>query len=55
MLVEAHLDCPLIGRPGILESEGHGHVAVGAEGRDERRLDLVFFLQHDLVITRVAI
>ena len=39
----------------VLEPEGHGRVAVGAKGHNERRLDLVFFLQRDLVITRVAI
>ena len=53
--IEANLDGPLIGRPGVLESEGHGGVAVRTEGRDERRLDLVFFLEGDLVIARVTV
>ena len=44
LLVEAHLDGPLIGCSGILESEGHGCVAESTEGRDERCLDLIFFL-----------
>ena len=35
LLIEAHLDGPLIGRPGVLESEGHGGVAVRPERRDE--------------------
>ena len=35
LLIEAHLDGPLIGRLGVLESEGHGGVAVCVEGRDE--------------------
>ena len=35
LLIEAHLDSPLISRPGVLESEGHGGVAVHTEGRDE--------------------
>ena len=35
LLIEAHLDGPLIGRPGILETEGYGGVAVCTEGRDE--------------------
>ena len=55
LLIEAHLDGPLIGRLGILESEGHGGVAVCTEGRDERCLDLVFFLEGDLVIARVTV
>ena len=44
LLVEAHLDSPLISHPSVLESEGHGGVAICTEGRDERRLDLVFLL-----------
>ena len=44
LLIEEHLDSPLISCPGVLESEGHGGVAVRTEGRDERRLDLVFLL-----------
>ena len=55
LLIEAHLDGPLIGRPGVLESEGHGGVAVCTEGRDERRLDLVFFLEGNLVIAGVTV
>ena len=45
LLIEAHLDSPLISHPGVLESEGHGGVAVCTEGRDERCLDLVFFFE----------
>ena len=55
VVLETVLYGSLISRACIFGSEGHGHVVVGAEGRDERRLNLVFFLQHDLVITRVAI
>ena len=55
LLIEAHLDSPLISRPGVLESEGHGGVAIRTEGRNERRLDLVFFLEGDLVITGVTV
>ena len=54
-MIEAHLDGPLIGRPGVLESEGHSGVAVCTERHDERRLDLVFFLEGDLVITGVIV
>ena len=28
LLIEAHLDSPLISHPGVLESEGHGGVAI---------------------------
>jgi hypothetical protein len=45
----------LISHTYVLEPKGHGRVATGAEGRDERRLDLVFFLQRNLEITIVAI
>ena len=55
LLVEAHLDGPLIGSPDILESEGHSFVAVCTERRDEWRLDLVVFLKRYLVIARVTI
>ena len=55
LLVEAHMDSPLIGRPSVLESKGHSGVAVCTERRDERRLDLVFFLEGDLVITGVTV
>ena len=52
--VEAHLDGPFIGSPGVLESKGQSGVAVCTKRRDERRLDLVFFLEGDLMITRVT-
>ena len=35
LLIKAHLDSPLISHPHVLESEGHGGVAVRIEGRDE--------------------
>ena len=54
-MIEAHLDGPLIGRPGVLESKGHGGVAVCTERRDERCLDLVVFLEGYLVIAGVTI
>ena len=40
---------------GILEPKGHGGVAVHTEGHDEGCLDLVFFLEGDLVIAGVTI
>ena len=45
----------LVGSPNVLEPERHGRVAVGAEGRDKRCLDLVILFESNLVITRVAI
>ena len=45
----------MVGRPGVLESEGHVGVTVRIERCDERRLDLVFFLEGDLVIARVTV
>ena len=35
LLIEAHLDGPLVGRPDVLESEAHGGIAVCTERRDE--------------------
>ena len=35
LLVEAHLDGPLIGSPRVLESKGHSCVAVCPERHDE--------------------
>jgi hypothetical protein len=55
LVLEAHLDGSLVGHPGILKPERHSRVAVGVEGRDEGRFDLVFLLQGDLVIARITI
>ena len=55
LVFEASLYSALVGSPGVLEPERHGRVAVGAEGRDKRCLDLVILFESDLVITRVAI
>jgi hypothetical protein len=45
----------LVCGPRVLEPERHCHVAVGIARCDKRRLDLVVFVESDLVITRVAI
>ena len=45
----------MVGHPGILESERHGGIAIRTERHDERRLDLVVFLEGYLVIARVTI
>ena len=55
LLVEAHLDGPLISCSGILESEGHSFVAVCTKRCNERRLYLVFFLEGDLMIAGVTV
>jgi len=35
LLIEAHLDGPFLGHPSILESKGHGGIAVRTERHDE--------------------
>jgi hypothetical protein len=55
LVLETVLDGALVCGPRVLEPERHCHVTVGAERCDKRRLDLVIFLESDLVITRVAI
>ena len=55
LLIEAHMDDPLEGRPSVLESEGHGGIAILIERRDERRFDLVVLFEGYLVIARVTI
>ena len=55
LLVKTHLDGPLVGRPGVFESEGHGGVAIRTERHDERCLDLVVLLEGYLVVARVIV
>jgi hypothetical protein len=55
LVLEIVLDGTPVCAPRILEPERHCHVAVGAKRHDKRRLDLVVFVESDLVITRVAI
>jgi hypothetical protein len=55
MVLEAALNGSLVSHTIVLEPEGHSCVAVITKRRDERRLDLVFFFERDLVITRVAV
>ena len=45
LVFEANLYSALVGSPGVLEPERHGHVAVGAKRCDKRCLDLVVFLR----------
>jgi hypothetical protein len=53
--LETGLDSSLVGSVGVLQPEGHGHVAVCTKQGDERGLLLVFFLDRDLVVPRVAV
>ena len=55
LVVEAGLYSALVGSSGVFEPERHSRVAVGAERRDKRCLNLVILFESDLVITRVAI
>ena len=49
------MDSPLISHPNILESEGHGGITIRTKRRDERHLDLVFFLEGNMVIAGVIV
>ena len=55
LLVKAHLDGPLVGHLGVLESERHGGIAVRTERRDEQHFDLVILFEGYLVIARVTV
>jgi hypothetical protein len=55
LLLEVGLDSSLVCSAGVLQSERHCLVAVGAEQGDERDFLLVFFLDTDLVVARVAV
>ena len=45
----------MVGRPSVLESKGHGGIAIRTKRCDERRLDLVVLLKGYLVIARVIV
>jgi hypothetical protein len=53
--LETVLDGTLVCGPRVHEPERHCRVLVGAKRSDKIRLDLVVFVESDLVITRVAI
>ena len=55
LLVKAHLDGPLVGRPGIFESKRHGGVAIRTERHDEQCFDLVVLFKGYLVIAGVTV
>jgi hypothetical protein len=52
---EIGLDSSLVGSVGVLSLERHYCVPVGAKRGDKRGLLLVFFLDCDLVVPRVAV
>ena len=49
------MDGPLVGHPGIFESERHGGIAIRTERRDEGCFDLVVLFEGYLVIARVTV
>jgi hypothetical protein len=55
LISKAVLDSTLVHGPCVLKPERHSHVAIGAERCNEGRLDLIVFIESDLVITGVAI
>ena len=55
LLIKAHLDGPLVGCPSVLESKGHGGIAICTERRDERCFILVVLFERYLVIAGVIV
>ena len=55
LLIEAHLDGPLVGHLGVLESKGHGGIAICTKRRDERHFDLVVIFERYLVIDGLTV
>jgi hypothetical protein len=55
LLLEIGLDSSLVGGASILQTERHRCVVVGAKWGDEHGLLLIFFLDGDLVVSRVAV
>jgi hypothetical protein len=52
---KALMDSALVCGPHVLKPKRHSRVTVGAERRNEGRLDLIILFESDLVITIVAI
>jgi hypothetical protein len=55
LFLQARLHAPLIGGSGVLQPEGHRHVAIYPVRGDERHLVFVFYLQPYLIIPRVGV
>jgi hypothetical protein len=55
LFLETFLNSSLVGGAGVLQSERHCRIAVGAKRGDERGLLLVLFLGSDLVVSGVAV
>jgi hypothetical protein len=55
LFLQARLHAPLIGGSGVLEPEGHHHVAIYPVRGDECRLVFVFYFQPYLIIPRVGV
>ena len=45
----------MVGRPGVLESERHGGIAIRTERHDEQCVDLVVLFERYLVIAGVTV
>ena len=55
LLAQASLDRALVCRSSVLEPKWHSRIAVGAKWSDKGSLALVFFMERNLMVTRVAI
>jgi hypothetical protein len=55
LISKALLDSTLVCGSRVLKPKRHSHVAGGTERCNEGRLDLIFLVESNLVITRVAI
>jgi hypothetical protein len=51
LISKAHLDRALIGCSYVFQPEGHSFVSICPVRGDERGLDLIFLLEHNLVIS----
>jgi hypothetical protein len=55
LLSEAHLNCALIGCTYIFQPERHSFVGICPERGDKRGFYLIFLLERDLVVPRIAV
>jgi hypothetical protein len=55
LISEALLGGSLVGSSCVLQPEGHSYISICTKRGDEHCLDLVFFLEGNLLVARVAI
>jgi hypothetical protein len=55
LIGEAHLNCALIGCTCVFQPERHSFVGICPERGDKHGLYLIFFLERDLVVPRIAV